>query len=460
LPDSVVETIASMAEHTPSDELLKRELDRLRAENQRLHAMLRRFDEGSFLLRKLVRVGRRELGARVPALRPESAAVPQPDAANFPTSFRPYEVRQARASAGRRPRVLHAIANFYTGGSPRLVVDLVEQLGDRFEQVTVVRTTPPRPHYVGLEIQAMPEIKNRRAALTLLRRLRPDLIHVHFLGHHQDRYGRADWDWYEPLFSAAEAYGCAVVENVNIPVAPYFSDAVGCYVFVSDYVRSLFGRQEDRNITIYPGSNLTLFSRRAGVVPPDGCLGMVYRLERDKLDETAIDIFIEALLRSPEAKALIVGGGRFLEPYRARVEQAGLADAFTFTAYAAYDELPRLYEQMSIFVAPPHSESFGHVVPLAMGMAIPVAAYSVGALPEILGNDDALVPPGDVGALAAKVVELLPDRDRRLHMGAANRERAERLFSVEKMVADYCALYDELLGVKSSPAPDHAGGAG
>jgi glycosyltransferase involved in cell wall biosynthesis len=172
---------------------------------------------------------------------------------------------------------------------------------------------------------------------------------------------------------------------------------------------------------------------------------MVYRLEKDKLDESAIDVFIEAIRRRPHTTATIVGGGRWLEPYRERVQAAGLADAFSFPAYVAYEELPSYYSRLSVFVAPPHTESFGHVVPLAMSMGIPVAAYAVGALPEILRDQRMLAAPGDVTSLAETIVELLDDPSLRRELGAANRERARRLFSVEKMAADYEKLYEELL---------------
>jgi glycosyltransferase involved in cell wall biosynthesis len=433
--------LSGMPKHERVDPLLRAELQRLVLENQDLHRRLRRLERPSFLFRRLVTTVSRQLRARAPWATRRAHAAPQPDPENFPPTFRPYQVRR-RLSDGKRPRVLHAIANLYTGGSARLVVDLVENL-DEVEHHLVVRTTPPRPHYVGLDVEEAPKLSGARQALGLLRRLRPDLIHVHFLGHHRNRYGQGDWDWYEPLFSAAEVYGCPVVENVNIPVAPYFSDAVRCYVFVSDYVRTLFGRAEDRNLTIYPGSDVDLFSRRSA--QPKECIGMVYRLEADKLDETAIDVFIDVVRRRPKTTAIIVGGGRFLEPYRARVQAVGLAEAFTFTAYVAYEDLPRVYEQMSVFVAPPHSESFGHVVPLAMSMRIPVVAYAVGALPEILEDDRVLAAAGDIGALAGKAVELLDDEELRFRIGAANRDRAESLFSVEKMASDYRALYAELL---------------
>jgi glycosyltransferase involved in cell wall biosynthesis len=364
--------------------------------------------------------------------------------ANYADSFRPYVVRPLRPPSASRARIVHAIANFYTGGSPRLVVDLVERLGHLYEQAAVVRDNPSQPHYVGMEIHAVPQLRTPAKALSLLRRLQPDLIHVHFLGHHRHRYSQADWEWYDGLFNAAASLGAPLVENINIPVPPYFSETVCRYVFVSDYVRTIFGRDKDPNMTIYPGSNFELFAA-AEDGAPDPCVGMVYRLEEDKLDESVIDIFIEVLRLRPGTAALIVGGGRFLERYRRAVAKAGLTDDVEFTAYVAFEDLPALYRRMSVFVAPPHSESFGHVVPLAMNMGIPVAAYEVGALPEILDDDSVLAPPGDVTALAGKVVELLDNRDRRLRIGARNRERAQRLFSVEKMVEDYQSLYEELL---------------
>lgn len=364
---------------------------------------------------------------------------------NFAQSFRPYEVRPRLPATDTRPLVLHAIGNFYTGGSPRLVIDLVEGLSDRFAHVTIVRDSPLRPHYTGLDLRVVHTLRTKRDALALLRELQPQLIHIHFLGHHRHAYSEADWRWYDHLFRAAAEYGAPVIENVNIPVAPYFSSAVTRYVFVSDYVRAIFGAVDAPNVTIHPGSDFTRFSRPAEAVPPEGCIGMVYRLEKDKLDEATIQIFIEVLRRRPLTKAVIVGGGRYLEAYRTAVQEAGLIDAVTFTAYVAYEQLPRLYEQMSIFIAPPHWESFGHVVPLAMNMAIPVAAYAVGALPEILGDNGVFAPAGDSVGLAAKVVELIDDRERSLRIGAANRARAQRLFSVERMLDSYRALYEESL---------------
>jgi glycosyltransferase involved in cell wall biosynthesis len=223
---------------------------------------------------------------------------------------------------------------------------------------------------------------------------------------------------------------------------------VARYIFVSDYVRTRFGFSEVPNLTIYPGSDLALFTRSHGSAPPDNCVGMAYRLEADKLDERANEVFIILARRRPGTRALIIGGGRFLDGYRRRVERASVADAVEFTGYVAYDRLAALYRRLSVFVAPVHTESFGQVTPFAMSMGLPVAGYRVGALGEILSDESLLAPPGDAGALADIGIGLLDDRARRLDIGRANRARALEFFSVERMIERYAAVYDEVLGTR------------
>ncbi|MGG2024154.1 hypothetical protein AB1J88_29440 [Pseudomonas sp. S8] len=53
-----------------------------------------------------------------------------------------YIVKQPTSVNAVRPRVLHVIANFMTGGSSRLVVDIYEYLGVRFEQSILTSHAP------------------------------------------------------------------------------------------------------------------------------------------------------------------------------------------------------------------------------------------------------------------------------------------------------------------------------
>jgi glycosyltransferase involved in cell wall biosynthesis len=63
-----------------------------------------------------------------------------------------------------------------------------------------------------------------------------------------------------------------------------------------------------------------------------------------------------------------------------------------------------------------------------------------------------IAPAGDSRRLGEIAAALLDDRARRLANGEANRRRAERLFSVEAMVAAYETLYRELAPLPAQTA--------
>lgn len=344
------------------------------------------------------------------------------------------------AKLGNRPRVLHAIANVMTGGSSRLVVDLSERLGALYEQ-RVLTGFSPVPAAYDLPVIEVREPVPPFAMDSVISRFRPDLIHVHY-------WGDIDEAWYASVFQAAAAAHVPIIQNVNTPVEPYPAIAAR-NVFVSHYVHRVFGSSDPSAQVVYPGSDLSLFSRKEGEVVPDDCVGMVYRLERDKLNEDSIECFIEIVRHRPTTRALIVGGGPLLDNFRARVAEARLTNSFEFTGEVRYSDLPSFYKRLSVFVAPVWNESFGQVTPFAMSMAIPVVGYDVGAISEIIDDRSLVAPRGDAKGLAQITIGLLDDRARRLAIGKSNHARVNTLFSVEAMIARYGALYAEVLNKRA-----------
>jgi glycosyltransferase involved in cell wall biosynthesis/2-polyprenyl-3-methyl-5-hydroxy-6-metoxy-1,4-benzoquinol methylase len=350
-----------------------------------------------------------------------------------------YQVKKPRLLTGRRrrPRVLYALANFVTGGTSRLVVDLIERLGDEYDQEVITSFVPSPPAYEGLPVKEFRHLDSPHPVLAYMEQFRPDLMHVHY-------WGDCDEPWYRQVFLAAHQFGCQIIQNVNTPVAP-FDVPVFRNVYVSDYVLETFCPGDPRGLVIYPGSNFELFTRRNPGDVPDDCIGMVYRLEVDKLNERAIEPFIEVVRRRPSTHVLIVGGGKFQEPYMRAVRAAGLEQAFEFTGYVAYHLLPALYRRLSVFVAPVWQESFGQVSPFAMNMGIPVVGYNVGAIGEIIDDWTLVIPPGDSSKLADLIIRLLDNRAERLAIGLNNIKRARHLFSLESMISSYRKLYQEAL---------------
>ena len=353
-----------------------------------------------------------------------------------------YQVRPHRRPTEQGPRILHAIGNFMTGGSSRLVVDLYEGLGHRYVQRVVTQYVPPEPAYLGIPVTESRSRTSHEPILALLREFQPDLVHVHY-------WGDIDTPWYETVFVAARHAGCRIIENVNTPVHPYACDEVAEYVYVSDYVRRTFPSPATAaQRTIYPGSDFGLFRAPLLARRRSSRVGMVYRLEPDKLNAEGIEPLIEAAKGDPELRFVVVGGGTFLEEYRSRVRSAGFEARFDFPGYVPYESLPEYYRDLALFVAPVWKESFGQVSSFAMNMGIPVVGYDVGAIGEIIDDPTLLAAAGDSATLGAVIVELMRDPIRRRLAGARNQRRAQSLFSLEAMVSAYDRLYQSHLRKK------------
>jgi glycosyltransferase involved in cell wall biosynthesis len=101
--------------------------------------------------------------------------------------------------------------------------------------------------------------------------------------------------------------------------------------------------------------------------------------------------------------------------------------------------------------------SFWEGLPLAVleGMFAgnPVVASNVGGIAEAIrtGSEGILVEPGQVGPIADALQQLLVDSDKRIAMGRAAFDRAEKLFSVQAMADQYESLYQGETSLDAEP---------
>ena len=89
-----------------------------------------------------------------------------------------------------------------------------------------------------------------------------------------------------------------------------------------------------------------------------------------------------------------------------------------------------LYEKADIFVLPSYTEGFPTAVLEAMAFGMPMVVSSVGAMPEILQEEEnaLFVPPGDAKILANRIRRLLTDPSLRKRMGEANHRLCRRRY--------------------------------
>ena len=111
-------------------------------------------------------------------------------------------------------------------------------------------------------------------------------------------------------------------------------------------------------------------------------------------------------------------------------------------------DMPELLASMDLILMPStYPESFGRSVIEAQAVGRPVVASRLGALAEVIddGVTGLLVPPRDPDALAGAVERFINDAALRQRCIAAARRRVERDWTVERMVDQTLAVYDECL---------------
>ena len=130
------------------------------------------------------------------------------------------------------------------------------------------------------------------------------------------------------------------------------------------------------------------------------------------------------------------------------VDGLGIRDHVRFVHGISDAELVEVMGSAEIGCVPSLYEGFSLPTAELMACGTPLVVSDAGAIPEVVGPDGLcadLVPPGDVGALAAAIGALLDDPERRERYGAAGRARVEEHFSWRAVAAATAAAYQEAI---------------
>jgi len=109
--------------------------------------------------------------------------------------------------------------------------------------------------------------------------------------------------------------------------------------------------------------------------------------------------------------------------------------------------LPELYKRATICVVPSLWEGFGYVCAEAMACGVAVVASRTGGLEEIIEDEKSgvLVEPGSAQELAAAIMRLLRDPEKRAQIAKAARKRVVEEFSSAAIAARMKNLYQEVI---------------
>jgi glycosyltransferase involved in cell wall biosynthesis len=238
---------------------------------------------------------------------------------------------------------------------------------------------------------------------------------------------------------------------------------IGCSEHITDPVRRRFPRLAERCRTIYNGVDLDEVARsRNG----NGAVTLLHvgRISPEKGHHLLLEALGQLVPRHPELRMVFVGeeslvpaemavaispdplvrglsrfyGESYLEQLRRQMSPE-VAERTEFTGGRVdHEQVAAFYREADIFVFPSIFEAFPIPPIEAMAAGLPVVAARAGGTVESVvdGETGILVERDDPRALAGAIAELVEDRERRMALGAAGRERAARMFAWSSVTAE------------------------
>lgn len=145
-----------------------------------------------------------------------------------------------------------------------------------------------------------------------------------------------------------------------------------------------------------------------------------------------------------KVKFVSVGRGPLENELRALRDELGLGSEFEFLGYRA--DAVQLMSAFDIFCLPSHHEGLPIALMEALALGLPVVATNVGGVAELVTDsvDAVLVPPRRPDLLAAALLALVRDPDRRDEMAKHARARGDTL-DAATTVATIEGVYRELV---------------
>jgi glycosyltransferase involved in cell wall biosynthesis len=239
-------------------------------------------------------------------------------------------------------------------------------------------------------------------------------------------------------------------------------------VAMTDHERVFVRPFTDRARTIGVGVDETVFSNADGHavrsrydIGDAPLVGYIGRMVASK----GIDVLIRAMKnvwrQVPEARLLLAGGGAsrpdlplgFPSPSLDSLS-AGERSRVIITGPFSDDEKSSLFDSLDVFAMPSRAESFGIAYLEAWLRSKPVIGARLGSTECIIdhGTDGELVAPDDSDELAACILRLLGDPERRVRLGSMGRAKTIARFTWDKVTDAIERLYLDTSGRLASNA--------
>jgi glycosyltransferase involved in cell wall biosynthesis len=352
------------------------------------------------------------------------------------------EADRGRPAPGppRRLRVLWVLSKLeWGGGIGRVAPGALAALAERGHEVHVAGPAagPPPEPIAGVRLHAWPARRSRLLRLPALwRTLRwvaPEIVHFHSaLPHFEDLAAARLWR----RLPAAPGSAALLVTPYTSTRADHRKRRHRLGLRAADAVVAASGWSAEQAVRAGAPASRTRVVH-SGIAPPERAgpdareplVLFLGRLVPVKGVDVLLAGFEAAATSRPGWRLLIGGTGREEARLRARAASGPCAARIEFLGPVSGEPKGRLLERAAIGVVPSRAENFPGSLLEFQAHGLACLASAVGGIPELaLGGAAArLVPPGDPGALARALGELMDDEPERRRLAAAGRARSRDL---------------------------------
>jgi glycosyltransferase involved in cell wall biosynthesis len=358
-------------------------------------------------------------------------------------------------------KVVHVEGGRHLYGGGRQVLYLVDGLG-RYGCTSILVcpvgsaiAAPARA--IGIDVREVP-LRGDHDVLfiarlhALLRRERPDVVHLH---------SRRGVEILGALAARLAGIPCIYSRrNDNPEFPPWARIKYRLYdrvVTISEGIRGVLlgeGIPADKLVCVPSAVDAAAydhacdrawFEREFAVPQRARVLGVIAQLIARKGHRHLLAALPPLLDSYPDLHVLCFGKGPLHRDLSARVAAPPFAGRVRLVGF--YEHLPRVLPCLYGVVHPADMEGLGVSLLQAAAAGVPIIASRAGGIPEVVrdGINGWLVPPGDVGALGRAIAKLLDDPARAASMGQAGRAIVRESFSVQAMVEGNWRTYRTVL---------------
>jgi glycosyltransferase involved in cell wall biosynthesis len=286
----------------------------------------------------------------------------------------------------------------------------------------------------------------------LLRRERPDLVHLH------SRRGADALGGLAARLASVPAVLSRRVDNAEAPwLARLKYRLYGRTICISEGIAEVL-RSEGVEPTrlrvvrsaLLPSADMPTsraeLQQQFGIADGRLCIGVVAQLIERKGHRLLLAALRADASLANRVQVLCFGQG----PLRAALEAESQGLPVQFVGFR--DDLQRWLPALDLLVHPALREGLGVSLLQASAAGVPIIASRAGGIPEAVrdGINGLLVPPGDAPALGAALHRLVDDAGLRRQLGEQGRSLMKAEFSVAAMVEGNLAVYREVLAERGS----------